>query len=80
MHSKFILEGEGFVRLAQIIGPDGPIPVARSTIYAWVKEGRFPAPTALGPGVSAWNVVEVRSFIAKHASKDVANARKSPGS
>ncbi|MBW4055959.1 MAG: AlpA family phage regulatory protein [Proteobacteria bacterium] len=30
------------------------VPVSKSTIYQWIKEGRFPAPTKLGERTSAW--------------------------
>jgi hypothetical protein len=34
------LPEEGFVRLASILAPHGPIPVGRSTWWAGVKTGR----------------------------------------
>jgi hypothetical protein len=43
------LLGTGFVRLSEILAPKGPIPVSRSTWWAGVKTGRFPAPVKLGP-------------------------------
>jgi prophage regulatory protein len=39
----------GFVRLSQILGPSGPIPVSKSTWWQGVKEGRFPKSHKLGP-------------------------------
>ena len=39
----------GFVRLSQILAPVGPIPVAKSTWWQGVKDGRFPKPKKLGP-------------------------------
>lgn len=55
----------GFVRLSDLIGPGNPIPVSRSTLYAWVKDGLFPPPVSLGPRVRAWRVETVREFIAQ---------------
>ena len=37
----------GFVRLASILAPRGPIPVSKSTWSAGVKSGRFPKPLKL---------------------------------
>jgi predicted DNA-binding transcriptional regulator AlpA len=31
-----------------------------ATIWRWVKAGRLPAPHKLSPGVTAWNVGELR--------------------
>jgi prophage regulatory protein len=57
------LPAEGFVRLRDIIGPTGLIPVSRSSWYAGVKDGRFPKPVKLGPRISAWRVEEIRNLI-----------------
>ena len=66
----------GFLRLKQIIGDpnaDPPIPalipVGKSTWWAGVKAGRFPKPTkALGPGITAWHIDDIRNYIAFAAS------------
>jgi prophage regulatory protein len=60
----------GFLRLPQIIGdpkatPPLParIPVSKSTWWAGVKAGRYPAPVKLGPRITAWRVEDVRALI-----------------
>ena len=53
----------GFVRLASILAPQGPIPVGRSTWWAGVKTGRFPKPVKLGPRTTAWKVEDIRKLI-----------------
>jgi len=53
----------GFVRLASILAPDGPIPVSKSTWWAGIKDGRFPKPIKLGPRTTAWRVEDIRRFI-----------------
>ena len=53
----------GFVRLASILAPQGPIPVGRSTWWAGVKSGRFPKPVKLGPRTTAWKVEDIRKLI-----------------
>ncbi|WP_267427852.1 AlpA family phage regulatory protein [Methylobacterium sp. GC_Met_2] len=58
------LPASGFVRLSQIIGQGGPIPVSRSTLYAWIQAGLFPSPVRLGPGrIAGFRVEDVRAFI-----------------
>jgi prophage regulatory protein len=37
--------------------------LARSTIYAYVKLGLFPAQRRLGPGRVGWRASEVRAWI-----------------
>jgi len=60
----------GFLRLPQIIGdnraqPPVPavVPVCKSTWWAGVKSGRFPAPVKLGPRTTAWRVEDIRTLI-----------------
>lgn len=52
----------GLVRLSQILGPRGPIPVSKSTWWQGVKDGRFPKPLKLGPGTTVWKVEEIRAI------------------
>ena len=52
----------GFVRLAQILSPQGPIPIAKSTWWQGVKEGRFPKPQKLGPRTTVWKVEDIRAL------------------
>jgi prophage regulatory protein len=40
------------------------IPIAPSTWWRWVREGRAPQPKKLGDGVTAWNVGELRDWLA----------------
>jgi prophage regulatory protein len=57
------LPEEGFVRISAILGPNGPIPVSKSTWWAGVKSGRFPAPLKLGRGITVWRVEDIRALI-----------------
>lgn len=52
----------GLVRLAQILAPNGPIPVSKSTWLKGVKDGRFPKPVKLGPRTTAWIVENIRAL------------------
>ena len=62
-----ILPEIGFVRLATVLAV---YPVGRSTWWAGVKEGRFPAPVKLGPRVTAWPVDAIRELIERNRSGD----------
>ncbi|WP_081976922.1 helix-turn-helix transcriptional regulator [Bordetella trematum] len=48
--------------------------VAKSTIWAWAAQGRFPKPVKLSPRVSAWPVADVRAWVADPAAWQAANA------
>lgn len=67
----------GYLRLPQIIGdnrckpPKPPlIPVSKSTWWAGVKSGRFPAAVKLGPKTTAWKAEDIAALI-KQLSKGV---------
>jgi prophage regulatory protein len=61
----------GYLRLTQIIGnpkADPPlpplIPVGKSTWWAGVKAGRYPAPVrTLGARITAWRAEDIRAYI-----------------
>ena len=57
------LPKSGLMRLASIIGPDGPIPVSKSTWWAGVRSGRYPKPVKLGSRITAWRVEDIRALI-----------------
>ena len=59
----------GLVRLKQIIGPNGPIPLSASTWWEGVKNGRFPKPVKLGPRTTAWRVEDIRRLIEEGAMR-----------
>jgi hypothetical protein len=61
-----------FLRLPQIIGnrkaepPIEPIiPVCKTTWWAGVKSGIFPAPIKLSPRVAVWRSSDIHSLISK---------------
>ena len=56
----------GFLRLPQVLCL---IPVGRSTWWAGVKTGRYPAPVKLSPRVTVWRVSDIQRLIEK-ASND----------
>jgi predicted DNA-binding transcriptional regulator AlpA len=64
------LPKSGLLRLKSILGPEGPIPVSKSTWWAGVKSGRFPEPVKLGPRTTAWRVEDIRSLIDRGAETE----------
>lgn len=61
---------QGFVRIRQIVGDPkrgiAPIiPVSRSTWWAGVKSGRYPAPVKLGRRATAWRWDDIVKLIAE---------------
>lgn len=55
----------GLRRLKAIIKPHGPIPVGRSTWWAGVRSGRYPAALKLGPRLTVWRDVDIQQLIDK---------------
>lgn len=41
----------------------GKLPVSPTTVWRWVREGRFPKPFKLGDSVTVWNLDQVEAFI-----------------
>jgi prophage regulatory protein len=77
VHPSALLPATGYLRQPQIIGkkptakdPGLPalVPVSASTLWAWVKDGRFPAPVKLGPRTTAWRVEDVRAYLEQAAA------------
>ncbi len=74
---SYQLPETGYLRLSQIIGnpkcipPIPPlIPVGKSTWWAGVKSGRFPAPVrTLGIRITAWRVEDIRRLISEGGAK-----------
>lgn len=50
----------GFIRLPQVLHV---IPVGKSTWWAGVKSGRYPAAVKLGPRTTAWKVEDIRVLL-----------------
>jgi prophage regulatory protein len=63
LHPSNSFMNEGFVRLREILAPNGPLPIGKTTWWAGVKDGRFPQPVKLGPRTTAWRVQDIRNLI-----------------
>jgi predicted DNA-binding transcriptional regulator AlpA len=53
--------------LASTKGKPGKLPVSPTTVWRWVREGRFPKPFKLGASVTVWDADEVEAFISQQA-------------
>ena len=60
MSDPFVLPHAGFVRLKEVLRV---IPVSRSTWWAGVRSGRYPASIKLGARITAWRVEDIRQLI-----------------
>ena len=49
----------GYLRLKDLVKR---VPVAKSTIWLWVSDGKFPAPVKLSERVTAWRVSAVEQW------------------
>jgi prophage regulatory protein len=45
------------------------IPVAHSTLWAWVRAGRFPAPLKLSDRITVWRDSDVLAFIKRNGGE-----------
>lgn len=59
------LPSEGLAKLPAVMNATG---LSRSTLYARVKLGEFPAPVKLGERSVAWPVESVRAWIAERVA------------
>ncbi len=60
MNDYSYVPSTGFLRMPQILKL---IPVSRSTWWAGVRIGRYPAPVKLGPRITAWRAEDIRDLI-----------------
>ena len=67
------LVDERFLRLPEVISRTG---LSRSTIYAYVQLGIFPAPVRLGARAVGWLKSEVDNWIAERAAAAAAKRRR----
>lgn len=58
------LPNDVLLRLPQVLAR---VPVGKSTLWLWVREGRFPKPIKLGPMTTAWHAADVAAWIDSHS-------------
>ena len=44
------------------------LPVSKSSIWQWVKDGKFPAPTRLSQRCSVWDARVIEQFVKSYES------------
>ena len=70
MNTKHAATGapvETYLRPAQVLAH---VPVSRSTLWRWVRDGKFPKPVKLGVMTSAWRASDVAAWL-EQASAEV---------
>ncbi|WP_183718795.1 AlpA family phage regulatory protein [Rhizobium sp. BK060] len=53
----------GFVRLSQILGPTGPIPVSRSLFLQKVRDKEWPQPVRISARVTCWRAQDILDLV-----------------
>lgn len=56
---------DGYMRLKQIVRPNGPLPISKSSFWAGVKSGKFPKPRKISPRVTVWRAKDIRELMAQ---------------
>ena len=64
LHIKY-LPPQGMSRASQLIPF---LPFGSSTLWAWSRDGRFPAPVKLSPTMTAWRNADVIEWLESHTS------------
>ncbi|MGE6327839.1 helix-turn-helix transcriptional regulator [Psychrobacter pacificensis] len=64
LHIKY-LPPQGMSRASQLIPF---LPFGSSTLWAWSRDGRFPAPIKLSPTITAWRNADVIEWLESHTS------------
>ncbi|RVG23659.1 AlpA family phage regulatory protein [Sinorhizobium meliloti] len=59
----------GFVRLSQILAPEGPIPVSRSLFLQKVRDKEWPQPVRISARVTCWRAQDIRALVAQLEGK-----------
>lgn len=54
----------GYVRIKQIVAPNGPLPIGRSSFWAMVKANKAPQPRKISPRVTVWRAEDINEMLA----------------
>lgn len=58
------------IRIAELASTKnrpGKLPVSPTTVWRWVREGKFPKPFKLGERVTVWDANEVENFLGRQS-------------
>jgi prophage regulatory protein len=61
----------GFVRIKEIVAPNGVFPISRSAWYAGIAEGRYPKGYKLSSRSVGWRVEEIRALIESMSNREL---------
>jgi prophage regulatory protein len=61
---------DAFVRIGKIVGPNGLIPVSRTSFYQGIRDGIYPKAVRLGKRTSVWRISELMRVIERGAKDD----------
>ncbi|TAU03628.1 AlpA family phage regulatory protein [Rhizobium ruizarguesonis] len=64
-NGKATFPADGYVRLKQILGPHGPLPISRSGFWAGVKTGKYPKPRKISARVTVWRAEDIQLLLQK---------------
>lgn len=59
-NKRVYLPETGFLRLPQVLTI---FPIGRSSWWAGIRTGKYPAPVKLGPRTTAWRAEDIRALI-----------------
>ncbi len=54
---------DGMVRLSEMLAPNGPLPISRSTAYAWIAQGILPRPMKPTSQIALWKAADIWAFV-----------------
>jgi predicted DNA-binding transcriptional regulator AlpA len=60
---------DALVRIGRIVGPNGLIPVSRTSFYQGIRDGIYPKAVRLGKRTSVWRMSELMRVIERGAGK-----------
>lgn len=49
----------------------GLLPISPTTLWRWVKNGKFPQPVKLGPSVTAWSAQSIQKWLESNGGQHV---------
>ena len=60
LHNPTTLPHDGMSRLSQILPF---LPIGKSTVWNWVKQGKFPQPIKLSPTITVWRNHDIHAWL-----------------
>ena len=51
------------LRLSQVLAPDGPLPISKSSWWAGVRSHKYPQPIKIGPRMTAWHSSDIDALV-----------------